>query len=77
MDKFDKNLEKDFNKNVIDEDFVKRNLRRRKCVINDNEIEVKKFMLENEDVVRYTRFNDFKESNFNIVIVKNVDVFVF
>lgn len=33
-------------------------------------------MLENEDVVRYTRFNDFKESNFNIVIVKKVDVFV-
>lgn len=56
---------------------MKRNLRRRKCVINDNETEVKKFMLENEDVVRYTRFNDFKESNFNIVIVKKVDVFVF
>lgn len=57
-DKSDKNSEKDSNKNVIDEDSVKRNLRRRKCVTNDNETEAKKPMLENEDVARHTRSND-------------------
>lgn len=72
-DKSDKNSEKDSNKNVIDEDSVKRNLRRRKCVTNDNETEAKKPMLENEDVARHTRSNDLKESNSNTVTVKKAD----
>lgn len=73
MDKSDKNSEKDSNKNVLDEDSVKRNLRRRKCVTNDNETEAKKPMLENEDVARHTRSNDLKESNSNNVTVKKAD----
>lgn len=72
-DKSDKNSEKDSNKNVLDEDSVKRNLRRRKCVTNDNETEAKKPMLENEDVARHTRSNDLKESNSNNVTVKKAD----
>lgn len=72
-DKSDKNSEKDSNKNVLDEDSVKRNLRRRKCVTNDNETEAKKPMLENEDVARHTRSNDLKESHSNNVTVKKAD----
>lgn len=75
-DKSDKNSEKDSNKNVLDEDSVKRNLRRRKCVTNDNETEAKKPMLENEDVARHTRSNDLKESNSNNVTVKKADAHV-
>ncbi|XP_062593739.1 uncharacterized protein LOC134255243 isoform X2 [Saccostrea cucullata] len=62
--KSDKNTEKDSNKNVIsDDESLKRNLRRRKCVTNDGEPEAKKALIENEDVAKHTRSSDLKESN--------------
>lgn len=73
-DKADKNSEKDSNKNVIsDDESLKRNLRRRKCVANDGEPEAKKPMLENEEVARHTRSNDLKDSNASNVTVKKAE----
>ena len=73
-DKADKNSEKDSNKNVIsDDESLKRNLRRRKCVANDGEPEAKKPMLENEEVARHTRSNDLKDSNTSNVTVKKAE----
>ena len=73
-DKADKNSEKDSNKNVIsDDESLKRNLRRRKCVANDGEPEAKKPMLENEEVAKHTRSNDLKDSNTSNVTVKKAE----